>query len=397
MKLIYAYSAITLENEVIKDILLSHSKKQAYQLLIDKQLVPLKIRLKNIMIIDNKTTEYSAYFFHQISMLMKSGITLLKSLNIILSSCSMAYWKIIITEMIHDIEQGILFSHSLQKYSKIFDKITLNLVAISEKTGDYSANFERIFQMLDSQQKIKKKIIRSLRYPLTLVIFSLLALFLMLNYVLPQFELVYANFNSELPLLTQKVIDISNLFKKNNATTLVTLTTLLLAAYWLNKKNRKTKLVIHKILTSTPKIKILVQLKQLKLYFTTLSITLESELPLLECLQSAIGSVSNQYYKKESQIIYHNTILGYSLSQSLKQSSLFPDICFQFTHIGEESGKLAHFIHYLSHYYQEQYLQKIERLLKNLEPIIMLIMAILIGNLLLAMYLPIFNLGNVFS
>ncbi len=397
MKLIYAYSAITLENEVTKDILLSHSKKQAYQLLIDKQLVPLQIRLKNILIIDNKTTEYSAYFFHQISMLMKSGITLLKSLNIILSSCSMAYWKIIITEMIHDIEQGILFSHSLQKHSKIFDKITLNLVAISEKTGDYSANFERIFQMLDSQQKIKKKIIRSLRYPLTLVIFSLLALFLMLNYVLPQFELVYANFNSELPLLTQKVIDISNLFKKNNTTTLVTLTTLLLVTYWLNKKNQKFNQITHKIMISTPKIKNLVRLKQLKLYFATLSITLESELPLLECLQSTIGSVSNNYYKKESQLIYHNTILGHSLSQSLKQSSLFPNICFQFTHIGEESGQLAHFVHYLSHFYQEQYLQQTERLLKNSEPIIMLIIAILIGNLLLAMYLPIFNLGNVFS
>ena len=397
MKLIYSYSAINIENKIIKDILLSHSKRQAYQLLTDKQLIPLKISLKNIMIIDNKTTEYSAYFFHQISMLMKSGVTLLKSLNIILISCSIIYWKIIITEIIHDIEQGVLFSQSLQKHSKLFDKITLNLVAISEKTGDYSANFERAFQMLDSRQKIRKKIIQSLRYPLTLVIFSLLALFIMLNYVLPQFELVYANFNSELPLLTQKIIDISNFFKQNNIPILVILTTLFSTIYLLNKKSIKTKVVIQKIVISTPKIKKIVQLRQLKLYFSTLSITLESELPLLECLQSTIGSVTNHYYKKESQIIYHNTILGHSLSQSLKQSPLFPDICFQFTHIGEESGKLAHFVHYLDHYYQEQYLQQTERLLKNLEPIIMLVMATLIGNLLLAMYLPIFNLGNVFS
>lgn len=146
---------------------------------------------------------------------MQSGISLLNSLQIIVNNCNIIYWKIIISDIIVDIKQGISLSNSMKKHPLIFDRIIINLVIISEKTGNYDITFDKIFNLYNKKDIVKKRIIKSLNYPITLCLFSMLVVFIMLIYVFPQFQSVYENFDSELPSVTKNLILISKLIENN--------------------------------------------------------------------------------------------------------------------------------------------------------------------------------------
>ncbi|MEI9697247.1 type II secretion system F family protein [Moellerella wisconsensis] len=397
MKLIYQYHAINSKGDIINDIISSNNKKQAYLLIIDKDLIPLKLTFKTINYLNHESLAYRVTFFQQISILMQSGISLLNSLQIIVNNCNIIYWKIIISDIIVDIKQGISLSNSMKKHPLLFDKIIINLVIISEKTGNYDITFDKIFNLYNKKSIVKKRIIKSLNYPITLCMFSMLVIFIMLIYVFPQFQSVYENFDSELPSVTQNLILTSKLIENNLLTIFLCIIITISTLFFLKRKNKSFDLAIQWVLLKTPKINTLIKLNQLQLYFSILSTTLHAELSLLDSLKCTTSALTYTYYQQETYKIYERIILGYSFSQSLKDNKLFPELCYQLISIGEESGKLPHFVHYLSNYYEEQYIQKTEGLLKSMEPIIMLFLALLIGGLLLAMYLPIFNLGNIFS
>lgn len=397
MKLIYQYNAINSKGDIVNDIISSNNKKQAYLLIIDKNLIPLKLTFKTINYLNYKSLAYRITFFQQISILMQSGISLLNSLQIIVNNCNIIYWKIIISDIIVDIKQGISLSNSMKKHPLIFDRIIINLVIISEKTGNYDITFDKIFNLYNKKDIVKKRIIKSLNYPITLCLFSMLVVFIMLIYVFPQFQSVYENFDSELPSVTKNLILISKLIENNLLTIFLCIIIITSTLFSLKRKNKSFDLVIQWVLLKTPKINTLIKLNQLQLYFSILSTTLHAELSLLDSLKSTASALTYTYYQQETYKIYERIILGCSFSQSLKDNKLFPELCYQLISIGEESGKLSHFVHYLSNYYEEQYIQKTEGLLKSMEPIIMLFLALLICGLLLAMYLPIFNLGNIFS
>ena len=158
MKLIYQYNAINSKGDIVNDIISSNNKKQAYLLIIDKNLIPLKLTFKTINYLNYKSLAYRITFFQQISILMQSGISLLNSLQIIVNNCNIIYWKIIISDIIVDIKQGISLSNSMKKHPLIFDRIIINLVIISEKTGNYDITFDKIFNLYNKKDIVKREL-----------------------------------------------------------------------------------------------------------------------------------------------------------------------------------------------------------------------------------------------
>lgn len=391
---IYSYTALTNDSVILKGKIVSKNKKMAFFDILELNQTPIKITLIAIFILDTTNINYRAHFFHQLSTLVSSGINLLQSLNVLKRNCPLPFWKKIIALAIQDLKKGNSLSDSLNKHPIIFNHVIISLIKISEKTGRYDENFHIIAGMLEYNQKIKQKINKSLRYPVTLISFSVILIVIMLVYVLPEFKIIYQSFKQDLPIITKIMISISDFIIEYFIYFLLSIPILFL--FFFKIINQHTNSLIN--LTSLiPLIRNLLKLKYVNIYFLTLSSTLKAGLPLTECLKSTTEAIYNPKFKKESIEVYQSVVKGESLSNAVQHKYLFPSIAPQLLAIAEESGQLPHFVQYLFNYFSNQYTTLIEKSLKNLEPVLLLLMACLVGLLMLAMYLPIFNLGNVIT
>lgn len=389
---IYSYVALNTNNQIIKDTLLAKSKKNAFIIITENNLVPLRINLKSFFYLDSTNINYRIHFFQQLGALTSSGITLVQSLRILSDNCHLPFWNIFIKNLIQHIEKGDLFSDFLKKHPQIFSNTIISLVIVAEKTGKYDENFNTISFMLEHNEKIALLLKKAIRYPFTLCLFSGILLCIMFVYIIPQFKSIYDNFQQELPLITQSIIDISDIVTTQSLYFLLAIFFLYLLILRIKKHHHAN---LHSVFLKIPILKDLIKLHSLSIYFLTVSSTYKVGLPLSDCLNCTIKTINNEQYKKECEIILSSVLKGNSLSNSMKKTILFPSLSIQLIYIAEESGQLQYFTNYLFNYYTEQYMLYMEKKLKNLEPILLIFISLVIGIIMLAMYLPIFNLGNV--
>ncbi|ELU1437682.1 type II secretion system F family protein [Providencia rettgeri] len=391
---IYSYIAIDSNNNLIKKNLLASSKKNAFLAITKNNLTPLKIKFKMIFILNRENIDYRIHFFHQLSILTSSGINLVQCLKILLSNCHLPYWQNMIENSIENLEKGDKLSQHLTKHPLIFNNTIVSLIIVAEKTGRYDESFQVISTMLEHNEKNALLIKKAIRYPIALSLFSILLLIIMMYYVVPQFESIYGNFQHELPFVTKVVIFTSEYIQEKS---IILLFIFFILSVLTVKFKFTLKSILNRVMMRIPLLKDLIQTHYLSLYFLTMHSTLRVGLSLSECLSCTIQTISNYQYNKDCRQIQTSVHQGELLSYAMKHTKLFPDLSVQLLSIAEESGKLQYFTQYLFKYYSEQYLFLTEKSLKNLEPILLVFIAILVGTIMLAMYLPIFNLGNVIT
>ncbi|MEQ4674227.1 type II secretion system F family protein [Providencia vermicola] len=214
---IYSYIALNAHNQIIEDTLLAKSKKKAFLIITENNLIPLKIKIKAIFNLNHTCINYRIHFFHQLGALTSSGITLIQSLKILSENCHLPFWRHFIKSLILHIEKGELFSDFLKNHPQIFSSTIISLIIVAEKTGKYDENFNTISFMLEHNEKISALFKKAIRYPLTLCLFSGMLLCIMFLYVIPQFKEIYDSFQQELPLLTQAMLYASDFIKKQFA------------------------------------------------------------------------------------------------------------------------------------------------------------------------------------
>lgn len=391
---IYSYIAIDSNNNLIKKNLLASSKKNAFLAITKNNLTPLKIKFKMIFILNRENIDYRIHFFHQLSILTSSGINLVQCLKILLSNCHLPYWQNMIENSIENLEKGDKLSQHLTKHPLIFNNTIVSLIIVAEKTGRYDESFQVISTMLEHNEKNALLIKKAIRYPIALSLFSILLLIIMMYYVVPQFESIYGNFQHELPFVTKVVIFTSEYIQEKS---IILLFIFFILSVLTVKFKFTLKSILNIVMMRIPLLKDLIQTHYLSLYFLTMHSTLRVGLSLSECLNCTIQTISNYQYNKDCRQIQTSVHQGELLSYAMKHTKFFPDLSVQLLSIAEESGKLQYFTQYLFKYYSEQYLFLTEKSLKNLEPILLVFIAILVGTIMLAMYLPIFNLGNVIT
>ncbi|MBN6350831.1 type II secretion system F family protein [Providencia alcalifaciens] len=391
---IYSYIAIDSNNNLIKKNLLASSKKNAFLAITKNNLTPLKIKFKMIFILNRENIDYRIHFFHQLSILTSSGINLVQCLKILLSNCHLPYWQNMIENSIENLEKGDKLSQHLTKHPLIFNNTIVSLIIVAEKTGRYDESFQVISTMLEHNEKNALLIKKAIRYPIALSLFSILLLIIMMYYVVPQFESIYGNFQHELPFVTKVVIFTSEYIQEKS---IILLFIFFILSVLTVKFKFTLKSILNRVMMRIPLLKDLIQTHYLSLYFLTMHSTLRVGLSLSECLNCTIQTISNYQYNKDCRQIQTSVYQGELLSYAMKHTKFFPDLSVQLLSIAEESGKLQYFTQYLFKYYSEQYLFLTEKSLKNLEPILLVFIAILVGTIMLAMYLPIFNLGNVIT
>ncbi|HGJ5890788.1 MAG TPA: type II secretion system F family protein [Arsenophonus apicola] len=215
MNFIYIYRAINTQGILIENYKISHSKQEVFEYILRNNLIPISIKIREIALYTTKILSYRLHFMYQLSVLLKSNISLIQSLNIIQKECNMPVWKCILAEIIKRIKQGETFSSTLKRYPKLFPEIIYRLVEIGEHTNNLEKNCQLIYQQFQQQQILKQKITKALQYPCIILIIASVVVSLMFFFVLPEFKAIYQTFDAELPITTRLLITISDKIADN--------------------------------------------------------------------------------------------------------------------------------------------------------------------------------------
>ncbi|OCG07824.1 hypothetical protein A9G13_06320 [Gilliamella sp. wkB178] len=329
----------------------------------------------------------------QLATMLKAGLSIVDSLHLVVDEHPQPHWQYLLAEIERQISTGEPLSQVLLQHQTIFPMLYCEIIATGELTGQLDESFEQLASQLEKSIQLHKRIKKALRYPVFLLSVSIIVMLVMLLFVLPKFSDIYRDFDAQLPVFTQCLIDLSGYLQKNWLILMIIICLSYLAYQRYLKLRYRTK--IDYWLIKLPLFGKIIQTNCLTQIFQTLTITQQAGIPLLTGLTAAANTAYNSHYRYNIKQMISKIEQGHSFSYALNQQILFPNLCSQLIRAGEESGTLDLMLSRLANYYQEQNQGLTDNLSQAFEPLLMLILALIIGGLIIAMYLPILQLGDV--
>jgi type IV pilus assembly protein PilC len=337
-----------------------------------------------------------ALFTRQLATLLKAGIALLQALDIIADGFENRPMRALVQSLKQDIAAGSSLAIALQKQPRYFDELYCNLIAAGEQAGALEALLERIATHLEKSEQLKARIKKAMTYPMTVLAVATLVSAILLIHVVPQFQGLFAGVDAQLPGFTLGVISLSEFMQHN-------WWVLILAAgtgfAGLRKAYRSSTGFRHWLdarLLKAPVAGTLLKKSAVARYARTLSTTFAAGVPLVQALDSVAGATGNGLFKQAINRMRHDVSTGTQLNESMAVSGLFPGMAIQMTAIGEESGTLDTMLEKVASHYEADVDHLVDNLTSLMEPLIMVVLGGIVGALVLAMYLPIFQLGTAF-
>jgi type IV pilus assembly protein PilC len=336
-----------------------------------------------------------AFFTRQMATMLKSGVPLLQGLDITAGGIEKKKLKDIVYGIKNDVNGGTDFSSALSKYPEYFDDLYCNLVHAGEQSGALEQMLDRIATYKEKLESLKAKIKKALTYPTAVIVVGIVVSAILLVKVVPQFESVFSGFGAELPAFTQFVIGLSEFAQE---WWFPTLAVILLSAFAFKKalqKSEKLRDSVDKLSLKIPVIGKILQNASVARFSRTLATTFAAGVPLVDALDSAAGASGNAVYRDAIIQIRNGVSTGQSLKNAVSMTGVFPNMTEQMIAIGEEAGSLEMMLEKIADFYEELVDNAVDNLSSLLEPLIMVVLGVLVGGLVIAMYLPIFQLGNV--
>lgn len=390
MKKLYLWSDLQGEQHA----LIADSLLQAKQTLFMQDSLFVKIKYKqNISKQSFKVAEL-IIVTKQLATMLKAGLPIVNCLTLIADEHPLLPWQYVLNDIKRQLMAGYSLSQSFANHPTVFPKLYQEIVATGELTGKLDLSFEKLAEQLEKTQLLQKRIIKALRYPCFLLCASIAIILVMLLFVLPKFLDVYQSFDAELPAFTLLIIAISDSLQHHFVMVLMCLFSF--GGFYQFYLKKHHQITIDKYFLSLPIIGKIMLATNLAYLFHTLAITQKSGITLIDGLKSAERVVYNQYLKVNIGDILQSITQGMPFSETLHHyPTLYPKLCGQLILVGEESGTLDLMLDQLYHFYQQQSEELMDHLSQKIEPLMMSVMAIVIGGLVIAMYLPIFQLGSV--
>ena len=341
------------------------------------------------------TQEDITVFTRQLATMMKAGLPLMQAFEIVARGHSNPSMTEMLMQVRSDVEQGSALGKSFSKYPKYFDRFYCNLVSAGESGGVLESLLDKLAVYKEKTQAIKKKVKTALTYPIAIIVVAIALIFIMMMFVLPAFKEVYANMGAELPSLTQLVMSLSDLFVDYGWIMIILLIVSAFGLYKLHEKSPTFQKRIDALILRLPVFGAIVRKATIARWARTTSTLFAAGVPLVEVLDSVAGASGNILYEEATQDIRAKVTQGLSLTSSMQSTDMFPNMVIQMAAIGEESGSLDDMLNKAAEFYEDEVDNSVSRLSHLMESIIMVVLGSLIGILLIAMYLPLFNLGNV--
>ena len=330
--------------------------------------------------------------FHQLATLLQAGLTLSHSLQMLAEQHPSKPWQALLQSIADELSEGCPFSESLKKWPAVFSPLHVSMVKTGELTGKLEVCCRQLAQQQKAQQQLSAKVKKALRYPAIVLTLAVLVVLAMVTLVLPEFAAIYKTFNTPLPVLTQMVMGMAA-FMQSYALALFVLLLAPLAVAWALRQNPRWQC----ILLHTPVMGALAKGQKLGHVFTVLSLTQQAGIPFLQGLESAEETVESQYWQGILRGVREDIEKGLPVWSSFQRAAIFTPLCVQLLRTGEMSGALDIMLANLARHHTEQTFQRAENLAALLEPVLLIVTGVIIGTLVVAMYLPIFHLGDAMS
>lgn len=336
-----------------------------------------------------------AILFRQLAVMMRAGIPLIQSLQLINGSITKIGMKRIVSDVKADIESGLTFDEALSRHPHVFDNLTCSLVRAGEGSGTLDNMLLRIADYKEKSEQTKAKVKKALKYPLTVLVVALIVTVVLLLKVIPVFKDLFESFGSELPAYTQMVVSLSDFIKEDGIFVLAAFIALIYGFKYLYNRSEKLRNSLAEYSLRVPVFGSLIYMAIIARYSRTLATTFAAGVPLSESLTNAGQATANIVYEEAVEEIRSDVMNGQSLFFAMRNSARFPDMAVQMTSIGEESGKLDEMLDKVALHYENEVDNAVDGITAMLEPLIMAVLGVLVGGLVIAMYLPIFQMGAV--
>ena len=336
-----------------------------------------------------------AVFTRQMATMMKAGVPLVQSFDIVSDGTDNDSLKDLITMIRGDVAAGTGFANALKKHPRYFDELYCNLVEAGEQSGALETLLDRIAIYKEKTETLKGKIKKALTYPIAVICVAILVSAALLIWVVPQFTETFSSFGAELPAFTQMVINLSDFVKGNWIFILIGLFIFAFLVRELHRRSPGFRRQVDIWMLKVPIVGKILYNSIMARFGRTLSTTFAAGVPLIDSLESVAGATGNQIYANGVLKIRDQVATGVQLNQAMRGTNLFPSMMLQMTAIGEESGALDDMLAKTADYHEEVVDNMVDNLTSLLEPLIMVVLGVLVGGLLIAMYLPIFQLGSV--
>ncbi|MFT6909587.1 MAG: type IV pilus assembly protein PilC [Oleiphilaceae bacterium] len=336
-----------------------------------------------------------AMFTRQLATMMKAGVPLIQSFDIVADGLENPTLRDLVLEIKNDVASGNNFAGSLRKHPRQFDDLFCNLVDSGEKSGALETMLDRVATYMEKTELLKKKVKKAMSYPIAVVAVAFIVTTILLIKVVPTFESMFSSFGAELPALTQFVVELSEWMQEY---WLILIFSFVAIGYVFKEAKIRSETFrdwLDRFALKIPIVGDIIEKSSIARFGRVLSTTFSAGVPLVDALDSVAGATGNVVFRNAVFKIRDDVSSGTQLQFSMKATGVFPSMAVQMVAIGEESGALDTMLDKVATHFENEVEDLVDNMASLMEPIIMSILGVLVGGLIIAMYLPIFQMGQV--
>ncbi|WP_102945221.1 MULTISPECIES: type II secretion system F family protein [unclassified Stenotrophomonas] len=336
-----------------------------------------------------------SFFSRQMATMMKSGVPIVSALEIIGSGHKNPRMKKLVDGIRADIEGGSSLYEAISKHPVQFDELYRNLVRAGEGAGVLETVLDTVATYKENIEALKGKIKKALFYPAMVVAVAIIVSGILLVFVVPQFEEVFAGFGAELPAFTQMIVNLSRFAVSYWWVMLLGAVGAFAGFIYTYKRSPKLQHTMDRLILKVPVIGEIMNNSSIARFARTTAVTFKAGVPLVEALGIVAGATGNKVYEEAVLRMRDDVSVGYPVNMAMKQVNIFPHMVIQMTAIGEEAGALDTMLFKVAEYFEQEVNNAVDALSSLLEPMIMVFIGTIVGGMVIGMYLPIFKLGAV--
>jgi len=360
---------------------------------------PTKIKKKSAALFGQKKKKITAgdiaVFSRQMSTMMAAGVPLVQSFDIIGKGHENPAMSELIMSIKNDVESGSPLAEALGRHPIYFDKLYCNLVNAGEQAGILEGLLDKIATYKEKTEAIKSKIKKALFYPVAIIVVSFIVTAILLLFVIPQFQEMFSSFGADLPAMTLFVIGLSKFFQAYWYAIFGGLGGAVYAFVEAKKRSQAFNDTLDRLILKIPIFGALIKKATIARFARTLSTMFAAGVPLVEAMATVAGAAGNIVYTNGILRMRDEISTGAPLNHSMRNTQLFPNMVVQMVAIGEEAGSIDTMLGKVADFYEQEVDDAVDGLSSLMEPIIMAFLGVVIGGLVVAMYLPIFKMGQV--
>jgi type IV pilus assembly protein PilC len=395
----FAYKAKEAGGRVSEGLVEAQDQKAAIARLREQKLAVVEIKpaaAKKKFFKPKVQNKDVVIFSRQLSTLVSSGVPIVQGLTILESQAENPAFKSVVGQLRTDIEAGLSIADAMKKHPQAFTELYVSMIRAGEVGGILDTILERLSGFLESAEALKAKVKSALMYPAVVFgVASLITVFLIM-FVIPIFKDIFSSFNAKLPWLTQMMIDVSDFLRHR----ILFIVPPLGIGIWLFKKWMKTEKgqeKIDEISLKLPVFGILLKKVAIAKFTRTLGTLIKSGVPILQGLETVAKTAGNKVIEKAIMSSHESIKEGGRIADPLKKANIFPPMVIQMISVGEETGSLDNMLNKIADFYDQEVDTAVKGLTSMIEPLIIVFLGVVVGTIVIAMFMPMFSLGEMVS